>query len=682
MATNPNYLANLAPIPTVDPNTVDPYAAGYALAQQQMGAAPPAPASLPSAPPASTGMAAAQPQQANALASMAAGALPPPAAHRSFRDIVGSIGDVLGSLGGHAPVYKPFLQQQAFAGWQANPDDPQAQANFLAAAPADAFNFMQQRQINRFAALKAGLDLQQQQRANAAAAVGHAATILKGVRDAGGDVGQAYDQLRATGQLDPIGMHPGEHDDWRQLIVSTPGVLDQLADAPATVAATGGANSPSVVVDAKTGRPIATGVAGVVPMTSDQRPYATAGTAPGAPDASGANFGNGGASDPANSGAPAIVAGNNHGALKDGPFARSQPGYAGPDASGVFATFKTPGAGIAAQEKLLRTAYLGKGVNTVNDIVDKYAPAGPENSQASRAAYKSYVASQLGVAPDAPLSGQQLRPLATAMRNFETGNTASGSAPITAPGSIARGATAPAGGVQGAHWLDSETTGQLDPVALHQAAQQFVLTGAYPPSLGRGGVVQKQILNEVASMGYSTPQIQAIQARTASDVQAQKALGAAASTIQAQEGAAQSNADLVLQKASAVYRGTTPVFNEWRNAADRHTGDPKITALDAAIGTFVSQFATVMGGGQPTDHLQKEWEDKISAAQSPEQLKGVIATMKQDMANRSKSYADRYNETTARIANSLPVPVNSPDEARALPKGTVFITHDGRFKTR
>ncbi|NIJ32796.1 hypothetical protein [Sphingomonas oligoaromativorans] len=674
MATNPNYLAS-APIATVDPN--GPYAQGLALAQAQQQAVPPAPSVSP-------------PPMYNALATppAAAAGLPVPTPHRSFRDVIGSIGDVLGVLGGHAPVYKPYLQQQAFANWQANPEDPQAQANFLHLDPADAFKFMQERQTNRLSAMQTIANIEQTQRANAQAAVGRAATILKGVRDAAIEKGQdpsaalgaAYDNLRASGELDPIGMQPGEHDYHRDLIVSTPGVLDQLAAVPITVTAAGGANSPSTVLDARTGRPIGTGIAGVVPLGSDQLPYATAGVDPSTASNGGSIPASGGSSssvDPS----LGIVKGNNPGAIKDGAFARSQPGYAGADANG-FATFKSPGQGIAAQERLLMgRSYFGGGNNTISGIVDTYlGPDNKENSPQSRANYKAYVSSQLGIAPDQPLSGQQLRSLATAMRNFETGQT--GSAPVTAPGSIARGASAPTAGVQGAHWLESEKAGQLDPAALDQAAQTYILTGELPTSLGRNGIVQRQVLNAVAAKGFSGPQLKAIQARNASDIASLKSLTGQATAIQAQEEAAQANADLVLQKATAVTRSKVPAFNAWKNAADRHTGDPAISSLDAAIGTLISQFATVMGGGQPTDHLQKEWEGKISAAQSPQQLQEVIATMKQDMANRSGGYTRTIRQTSDRIGNSLPVPVKDAQQARALPPGTLFITPDGRFKTR
>lgn len=131
----------------------------------------------------------------------------------------------------------------------------------------------------------------------------------------------------------------------------------------------------------------------------------------------------------------------NPGALKDGPFAQSQPGYTGK--SGGFATFDTPQAGIAAQENLLRGSYVNKGFNTIDKIINRYAPQGPENSAASVNNYKSYVARQTGLDMNAPIAANQIPAVAKAMREFETGNTsgggrAAGGAPIVVQGSGAK----------------------------------------------------------------------------------------------------------------------------------------------------------------------------------------------------------------------------------------------------
>ena len=114
----------------------------------------------------------------------------------------------------------------------------------------------------------------------------------------------------------------------------------------------------------------------------------------------------------------------NPGALKDGPFARSQPGYAG--ASGGFATFKTPEDGVRAQESLLRSAYVGKGFNTIDKIVNRYAPPGPENSGASVSNYKKYIAQRTGIDINTPITASQVPAVAAAMREFETGNKPGG----------------------------------------------------------------------------------------------------------------------------------------------------------------------------------------------------------------------------------------------------------------
>ncbi len=125
----------------------------------------------------------------------------------------------------------------------------------------------------------------------------------------------------------------------------------------------------------------------------------------------------------------------NPGAIRDGAFARSQPGYAG--ASGGFATFNTPQAGAAAQENLLAKDYVGRGFNTINKIVSRYAPPGGENPPAAVANYKKYVAQQTGIDMDAPITAAQVPAVAEAMRQFETGQRpARAAAPAAEPKTI------------------------------------------------------------------------------------------------------------------------------------------------------------------------------------------------------------------------------------------------------
>jgi hypothetical protein len=202
----------------------------------------------------------------------------------------------------------------------------------------------------------------------------------------------------------------------------------------------------------------------------------------------------------------------NPGALKNGAFARSQPGYTG--ASGAFATFETPEAGIRAQENLLRSAYVSKGFNTISKIVDRYAPRGAENSGASVSNYKQYVAQQTGIDINSPISAAQVSAVAKAMREFETGQR--GAAPAAA---------APAQPVESTEQVATRQKRQsaaraffdtagidpstgADPVAdlIKKSTSGFIervgadIVGAIPSSLGGGATEGSKAINEIKTI--------------------------------------------------------------------------------------------------------------------------------------------------------------------------------------
>jgi len=90
-----------------------------------------------------------------------------------------------------------------------------------------------------------------------------------------------------------------------------------------------------------------------------------------------------------------------------------------------FQKFNSSQEGINAQEALLDRRYFGKGLNTVADIVETYAPRksrGGDNTDEQVNNYIKYVSGQLGVDPRHPLNPTVLSTLAAAMRRFETGN--------------------------------------------------------------------------------------------------------------------------------------------------------------------------------------------------------------------------------------------------------------------
>jgi hypothetical protein len=87
---------------------------------------------------------------------------------------------------------------------------------------------------------------------------------------------------------------------------------------------------------------------------------------------------------------------NNPGNIESGKFAATVQGFQGSD--GRFAQYATPEQGIQAADKLL-TTYAARGLNTVEGIVNRWAPPTENNT----GAYVAQVAKELGVDPSAPL---------------------------------------------------------------------------------------------------------------------------------------------------------------------------------------------------------------------------------------------------------------------------------------
>jgi hypothetical protein len=116
---------------------------------------------------------------------------------------------------------------------------------------------------------------------------------------------------------------------------------------------------------------------------------------------------------------------NNPGNIFDGKFAQGLPGYIGPTTSKnglTYATFTSPEYGVNAIESLISgPSYYGAGRTSINDIINRYAPVDQNNSAAANAGYKNYIAKELGVSKDAPLTQEQLGQMARAQVAYENG---------------------------------------------------------------------------------------------------------------------------------------------------------------------------------------------------------------------------------------------------------------------
>lgn len=105
--------------------------------------------------------------------------------------------------------------------------------------------------------------------------------------------------------------------------------------------------------------------------------------------------------------------------IEDGPFARSIPGYAGSD--GRFARFNAFGDGETAADQLLQVYGRKHGINTINGVINRWAPPSDGNDVGS---YSNFVAQAMGFAPDQSFDmadPEKRTALARAMADFENG---------------------------------------------------------------------------------------------------------------------------------------------------------------------------------------------------------------------------------------------------------------------
>ena len=115
---------------------------------------------------------------------------------------------------------------------------------------------------------------------------------------------------------------------------------------------------------------------------------------------------------------PALTVGqrnNNYGNL------RSNDPFVGKTGSNGYDIYDTPENGLRALARTLHTYGTKRGVKSISDLVDRYAPAG-DNSTASRANYKQLLANSLGVGVDDEIDiAAQRLPLMRGIIQFENG---------------------------------------------------------------------------------------------------------------------------------------------------------------------------------------------------------------------------------------------------------------------
>lgn len=146
-----------------------------------------------------------------------------------------------------------------------------------------------------------------------------------------------------------------------------------------------------------------------------------------------------------------------------------------------------------------------------------------------------------------------------------------------------------------------------------------------------------------------------------------------------------------------------PLNNAIANWIGNQTGDPRVKQFETDRNAVVAETVRVFRGGVGSAADIKEWTEKLNAADSPEQLHGVVSELAGLLDSRLQAVGDQYNkgmgttsdpltllsphaaETYRRIRegkNGGEVQVLTPEQATKLRPGQQFRTTDGRLMTR
>ncbi|HEX7129135.1 MAG TPA: hypothetical protein VF217_03585 [Rhodanobacteraceae bacterium] len=181
----------------------------------------------------------------------------------------------------------------------------------------------------------------------------------------------------------------------------------------------------------------------------------------------------------------------------------------------------------------------------------------------------------------------------------------------------------------------------LSPDAINNMAWDAILTGQMP-STGRNkeAIAQRTaIFNKVADIAKEagvSPQELATQKGKYKALQASMAnLQKQTDVMEKSENTFLNNAGIMLSLSDKATRSGLPIFNKAILAAKVKTGDKDAAAFAAARNIVAQEYAKIAssatGAAGTTDTAQHHALELIDTAQTPEQLRAVIDTLKQDV---------------------------------------------------
>ena len=220
------------------------------------------------------------------------------------------------------------------------------------------------------------------------------------------------------------------------------------------------------------------------------------------------------------------------------------------------------------------------------------------------------------------------------------------------------------------------SAGTLTGDALREAAVRYSTDGTLPTNLGRGaqGAMNTvKILQSAADynkeLGNAPEASRIQQLANKANSGALNDLVKRESQVSAFEKTFVSNTQLVESLSDRSDRTGVPLVNRWLNAGKRSiTGDTDLVAFDAALKGAVNEYTKIvsgsMGNAAMAESEVKKIESLLSAAQTPEQVKSVLNTMRTETQNRMKGFSDQKVEL---MNNFRAVGQRSADKTGGMP---------------
>jgi hypothetical protein len=216
------------------------------------------------------------------------------------------------------------------------------------------------------------------------------------------------------------------------------------------------------------------------------------------------------------------------------------------------------------------------------------------------------------------------------------------------------------------------------PEAIKNAAARYNIDGTLPPmGMGKtGSLGRAAILNEAATQasGVSPDDQRRGQIANKADFAAnQRTLGAFSSGKEAQSvrafGVALSHLDTLSELSDALKNGDIKVINRVGNLVAEQTGKPAPTNFAAAKRIVADEIVKSVTGAAGALGDRETADKTLNAANSPEQLKGVIATYKKLMDGQLGGLRNQYKAGTGRDDFDKKFNIKPGTEQKNLPTG-------------